>query len=135
EIFGEREDGRTKNYAQYLTESSLQPNHWQIQSDYLKSQFLRSKNLYREPNRFCVWWADGTTTFVNDLSLAFDGHLSSDPKASGAAVVLDLDLLTGQIFDRCKRAFVDVEFPRNENGELIAPIEYGAAMPFTPTPQ
>ncbi|AMS29445.1 MAG TPA: hypothetical protein DIU09_09565 [Hyphomonadaceae bacterium] len=135
EIFGDLEDGRTENYAQYLKESSLQPSHWKIQSDYLKSQFLRSRNVYSNPYRFFVWWADGTPTFALDLTLAFNSHDSSDPKASGAAVVLDLDLLTGQIFDRCNRAFVDVEFPRNENGELIAPIEYGAAMPFTRTPQ
>lgn len=130
------EDGELIDFLkQQMADSSWQPNHWSIQAPYLKAQFLRSQNVYSEPNRFCVWWANGDSTFVDDLTKAFDGYTSFDSQVSGAAVVLDLDSLTGQIFDRCNRAFVDVEFPRNENGELIAPIEYGAAVPFTPTPQ
>ena len=61
-----------------------------------------------EPRRFVIFWANGTTEFVEDIGKAFS-ELSSDPRYHGAILVLDLEALATLLIERAGRPFVSVE--------------------------
>lgn len=72
------------------------------------SWFVGWSNSPGDPCRFLIAWADGSSSFVNDLHQSFGGY-SWEERYHGAIIVIDLQALGGLIVDRAGRPLVSVE--------------------------
>lgn len=113
----------------------LIPSHWRSRNLWMTQQFMLQFGFPLRPSRFFLWWSNGLTTFEDSLDEALGVVTRHDDEVQSAIVILDFDGIAAAIDKRSIRPFVYVEFPRNELGDVVAPLEYGAPVPFTQTPQ
>lgn len=101
---------------------------WSDKAEFLAKQIFRLKSLPRlVPAPFFIWWADGSHVWHDELDKAFSGS-SKEEKYAGPVIVLDLGALATQLLHCAGRALVHVEYPVDDDGKLLSPIEYGAPV-------
>lgn len=103
---------------------------WGAKAEWLAKQIFRLRGLPRViPANYFIWWADGSHVWHGSLDEAFSST-SDELKYGGPVIVLDLNALATQLSARAGRTLVHVEFPVDDEGKLIPPIQYGEAVPL-----
>lgn len=104
---------------------------WAAKAEWLCKQVFRRNNCPRViPAPYFIWWADGSHEWQYELDEAFSKS-SGEDKYAGPVIVLDLNALATKLIERAGRALVHVEFPVDDEGNLVSPIQYGAAVPLS----
>lgn len=104
---------------------------WSAKGEWLAKQVFRLRGCPRViPSPYFIWWADGSHVFHDSLDEAFSS-LSWDEKYAGPVIVLDLNALATQLLVRAGRALVHVEYPVDEDGNIVPPLQYGAVVPLS----
>jgi hypothetical protein len=127
--------GRQDLLDHLLKKTGSLPSNWNIKSRWLVSQLLAERGFPMTTDQYFIWWPNRSATFEASVDDALKKFVSRNGEVSGAIVLLDLTGLGSALGDRTVRSFVHVELPKSEAGALVAPLEYGAPLPFTPTPQ
>jgi hypothetical protein len=82
---------------------------WHMRANKLQKTIFRMLNLGRViPAKFCVWWANDTCTWEEDLNQAFSSG-TTEERGLGATVILDHDALASLILARVNVALAHVE--------------------------
>lgn len=83
---------------------------WRARADILVKRLWRDRGLpFVSPGRIFIWWADGKSQFANSLEGEMTNIPLSDPRTSGAIVVLDFTSLASMLQERAGRALCHVE--------------------------
>jgi hypothetical protein len=106
--------------------------NWGFRASWLAWQVMQSRGINYKPAPFFAWYADGSHEWASEPQ-AFFQDASFTSKYHGAVIILDLESMANEFSMRCGRALVHVELPRDQDGGVVAPIEYGSPVSFSVT--
>ncbi len=69
------------------------------------------------PAQFCVWYADGSYKFCDDLGQAFNRIFTDDEQMGGACIVIELQGIAASLLDRTERPLFIAELAPDDDAD------------------
>ena len=81
-----------------------------------------------DPAQFFVWFADGSSKFVDDLTVAFNRLYAHEEQVNGSCIVMDLEGIAAALLDRTERPLFIAELAPEDDAHKFPEIDIASMM-------